>query len=84
MEDKKVKVKLSILRHAVYAQNGVGKIGEAVHWAQTTSETRSRMCGTPSGDGRDLIYPSPPKEPAMDAANREGLTYDTLQCTTAL
>ncbi|EAW24583.1 uncharacterized protein NFIA_041610 [Aspergillus fischeri NRRL 181] len=34
MEDKKAKVKLTILGHLVDVQDGVGKIGEAVHWAR--------------------------------------------------
>ncbi|GFF51366.1 hypothetical protein IFM46972_09280, partial [Aspergillus udagawae] len=48
IEDKKAKVKLTILGHLVDAQDGVGTIGEA-------------------------------NPAAIDAANREGLAYDTSQ-----
>ncbi|KAF7183375.1 hypothetical protein CNMCM7691_003574 [Aspergillus felis] len=79
MEDKKIK--LTILGHVVDVQDGVGKIGDAVDLAQ--SYIKDAIKDVPYAPavmaGISLILPLLKNPAAIDAANREGLTYVTSQ-----
>ncbi|PKX91400.1 WD40 repeat-like protein [Aspergillus novofumigatus IBT 16806] len=79
MEDNKNK--LTILGHVVEVQNRVGKIGEAVDLAQ--DYIKDAIKDVPYAPavmaGISLILPLLKNPAAIDAANREGLTYVTSQ-----
>ena len=79
MEDKQVKVK--ILGHEIRLQEGVGKVGEAVDWAQTY--IKDAIKDVPYAPavmaGISLILPLLKNPAAVEAANRGGFTYVTSQ-----